>query len=271
MSAFNGQRLDQGPPSLGFTLSTALLMPGFVEQALGLTDLFVHVDDTQITPLDDLKEWMRSDPWRAGELFETCGELLLGEERRARKAADKAGAAFDLVEFELAQMDGDATYESFDPAWAARLLRLAVEEADAVQQWSRRAHGVDFALAASFQLPDPRKHTRFSRESIAEALLRDALEPVPGSLAAAVAAGRPAHLELSGAFQMDLSAPGGGPSLARSNGVGFVRVPCADPRAGDETVAHLSLAYPLEAEGYFTKTFEALRQDLALKPGPQAA
>lgn len=254
----------EGAPSLDFTLSTALLIPDFVEQALGL-DLFVHADDTQVTPLDDLKEWMRSDPWRTGDLFERCGDLLLGEERAARKAAEKAGMEFDLVAFELAQMEGDAGYESFDPAWSASLLRLALEEADAVQAWSRKAHGVDFALAVSFQLPDPRQHRRFSRESIASALLAQGMK----GPAAALAAGRAARLELGGAFQVDLSAPGGGPSLQRSNGVGFIRVPCADPRAGDDTVAHLSLAYPLESEGYFQMTFEALRLALALKTESQ--
>jgi hypothetical protein len=250
-----------GAPSLDFTLSTALLIPDFVEQALAL-DLFVHADDTQLTPLDDLKEWMRSDPWREGDLFERCGEVLLSEERAARKAAEKAGLEFDLVAFELAHMEADPGYETFDPPWTASLLRLALEEADAVQAWSRRVHGVDFALAASFQLPDPRQHRRFSREAIAAALLERGM----AAPAASLAAGRAAHLELSGAFQLDLSAPGGGPSLRRGNGVGFLRVPCADPRAGDATVAHLSLAYPLESEGYFLMTFDALRRDLALQP-----
>lgn len=249
-----------GVPQLDFTLSAALLIPDFVEQALGL-DLFAQADDTQLTPLDDLKEWMRADPWRTGELFERAGDLLLGDERAARKAAEAAGVEFDLVGFELGRMEADSGYESFDPAWAASLLRLAVEEADALQAYSRKAHDMDFALAVSFQLPDPRRNPRFSREAIASALLAHG-RTVP---AQSLAAGRAPHLELGGAFQLDLSAPGGGPSLERANGVGFVRVPCADPRAGDEAVAHLSLAYPLESEGYFLMTFEALRQALSLK------
>ncbi|HTB22904.1 MAG TPA: hypothetical protein VK914_09375 [bacterium] len=252
-------------PELGFTLSTGLLIPDFVEQALGL-DLFARGEGAQLTPLDDLKEWMRSDPWREGELFEGVGELLLGEERLARAAAEKAGAAFDLAGFELGQMEADPGYECFDPARAASILRLVVEEADALQAFNRKAHDADFALAVSFHLPDPRRHPRFSREAIARALAGHGM-----SAAEALAKGRAPRLELDGAFQVDLSAPGGGPVLERANGVGFLRVPCADPRVGDETVAHLSLAYPLESEGYFMLTFDALRQALSLKPGTNAS
>jgi hypothetical protein len=253
-------------PSFDFTLSSALLIPDFVEQALAL-DLFAQVGDTHITPLDDLKEWMRSDPWRSGELFERAGELLLGPERAARKAAEKAGLEFDLAGFELERMEGEPGYETFDPAWTVSLLRLALDEADAVQAFSRKAHEADFALAVSFHLPDPRKHPRFSREAIAAALVAHGGTAPAGSLAA----GRAPRLELDGAFQLDLSAPGGGPVLVRGNGVGFVRVPCADPRVGDGTVAHLSLAYPLESEGYFLMTFDALRQALSLKTGIHAS
>lgn len=267
MSLWNGQDLSKTVPTLGFTLSSAHLIPGFVEQALS-TDLFARTQDTQLTPLDDVKNWMRSDPWRAGELFEQVGGLLLAEERKARALAEKAGVQFDLVGFELEQMESDQSYESFDPAWAATVLKLVIEEADALQAWCKRESGMDFALAASFILPDPRKHPRFSPEAIARALSEH------GASAAALTAlgsGRKTPLELSGAFQVDLAASGGGPEFSRKNGVGFVRVPCADARAEDETVAHLSLAYPLEAEGYFLMTFDALRQELTLKTAGDGA
>jgi|GEM_PF-2363825 len=266
MSVLSESQSADGVPTLDFTLSSALLIPDFVQQALGL-DLFVHVDDTQLTPLDDLKEWMRADPWRVGELFESVGDLLLGDERAARKAAEKAGVEFDLVGFELGRMEGDTGFENFNPGWAAGLLRLALEEADAVQAYSRKAHDADFALAVSFQLPDPRRHPRFRREDIAAALATQA----PAAHARGRFPGRAARLELSGAFQLDLSPPGGGPVLTRSNGVGFMRVPCADARVGDETRAHLSLAYPLEAEAYFLMTFEAMRRALSLKTGAHAS
>ncbi len=261
MTLWNGQDLAKETPSLGFTLSSASLIPAFLEQALG-RDLFAHVHDTQITPLDDLKDWMRGNPWRAGELYEQVQDLLLGDEQKARKLAEKAGVKFDPVGFELEQMDNDASFESFDPHWTKRIFELVIEEADEIQAWSRREHGVDFALAASFQLPDPRKHPRFSYETLAAKLAEHgAAKP----LVEAVMKGKPAKAELGGSFQLDFSDPGKQPSYARRNGVGFVRIPLADPRAGDGVQAHLALAYSLEAEGYFLHSFDALRQDLALK------
>jgi hypothetical protein len=261
MPTWNGQDLAGAAPSLGFTLSSAQLIPGFVEQALA-SGLFINAQDTQVTPLDDVKDWMRSDPYREGDLFAQVGDALLGEERKARKVAEKAGVEFDAVGFELAQMEEDETFESFSAEWAANILRLAMDEADAIVLWSHREHAMDLALAVSFQLPDPRKHPSLSREAIAAALLTH------GNVAAAKALheGRAPKMEMSGAFQLDLGPKAAaGPSLERRNGVGFVRVACADPRAGDETVAWLSLAYPLESEGYFLLTFDALRQALALK------
>ena len=260
MGLWNGQDLEKGA-SLGFTLSTAQLIPGFVEQALA-SGLFAHNSDIQLTPLDDIKEWMRSDPWRTGELFGSIGEVLLGDERRARHEIEKTGATFDQVAWDLERMEADDSYESFDAAWAVDVLRLVIEEADALQAWSRRTNDCDFALAASFQLPDPRKHRLLSREAIAAALVeRGAKAP-----AEALIQNRSPKLELSGAFQLDLGPRNGsGPTLERRNNVGFVKVPCADPRAGDETCAWLCLAYPLESEGYFLLTFDALRKALALK------
>lgn len=261
MALWNGQDLAKVTPQLGFTLSSAQLIPGFVEQALG-RDLFSRVEDTQITPLDDLKNWLRQDPYRAGELVGQVHGLLLGEEDKARAQAVKAGVNFDVVGYELEEMESDPTYEAFDATWTGVILRLLLEEADELQAWSRRENGLDLAMAVSFQLPDPRKHPRFSPEQIVRALAEHGAKPEALQL---MSKGRKPPVELSGAFQIDLSASGEGPRWERKNGVGFVKVPCADPRAGDECVAHLSLAYPLEAEGYFLLTFDELRKDLTLK------
>ncbi len=263
MPAWNEQDLLTATPSLGFTLASAQLIPSFVRQALE-SGLFYDQANTQVTPLDDLKQWMRDDPWRAGDLFEQLSDVLLGEEKKARKVAEKAGVEFDVVGFELEQMNVDDTYEALTPEWAARCLELAIDEADAINAWCHRAHGLDLALAVSFQLPDPGRHTQLSREQIAAALANYGADP---KAVEAVMKNRRSGLELSGAFQLDLSASVGGkvPSFARHNNVGFVTVPLADPRAGDETMAHLSLAYPLESEGYFLLTFDALRESLALK------
>jgi hypothetical protein len=261
MSSWNGQDLGQVTPNLGFTLSSAQLIPSFIEQALAL-DLFARVQDTQITPLDDLKNWLRQDPYRTGELVGQVHELLLGEEDKARAVAEKAGVQFDVVGYELEEMESDPTYEAFNAEWTGIILKLLIEEADSLQAWSKRENGMDLAMAVSFQLPDPRKHPRFSPEQIAQALAAHGAKP---EALAAISKGRKAPVELSGAFQIDLSASGEGPRYERKNGVGFVKVPCADMRAGDECVAHLSMAYPLEAEGYFLLTFDELRKTLTLK------
>ena len=263
MSSWNGQDLLKETPSLGFTLASAQLIPGFVRQALE-GGLFMDTLNTQVTPLDDLKQWMRDDPWREGELFGQLSDLLLGEEKKARKVAEKAGVEFDVVGFELEQMNGDDTYESLTPEWAARCFELVIDEADTVQAWSQRTHGLNLAMAISFQLPEPGRNPKLSRESIASSL---AAYGASKKALDAVLTNKKSGLEFSGAFQLDLTARNGGkvPAFSRINNVGFVSVPISDPRAGDETLAHLSLAYPLEAEGYFLLTFDALRQSLTLK------
>jgi hypothetical protein len=263
VSAWNGQDLAKGTPSLGFTLASAHLIPGFVRQALE-GGLFTDTLNTQITPLDDLKQWMREDPWREGELFGLMGDLLLGDEKKARKAAEKAGVEFDVVGFELEQMTADDSYESLTPEWAARCFELVVDEADAINAWSHRSHGLDLALAISFQLPDPGRNPKLSRESIGAVLARHGASK---KAVAAVMANKKSGLEFSGAFQLDLCPRTGGkaPSFSRVNNVAFVTVPISDSLAGDETLAYLSLAYPIEAEGYFLLTFDALRQSLTLR------
>jgi hypothetical protein len=263
MALWNDQDLLKETPSFGFTLGSAMLIPSFVRRVLETAYVY-DTANTQVTPLDDVKQWMREDPWRTGELFEQLGDVLLGDEKKARKVAEKAGVEFDVVGFELEQMNSDDSYEALTPDWAARCLELAIDEADAINAWSRRSNGVDLALAVSFQLPDPARHSLFSREQIAAALASHGADV---KAVEAVMKGRRSSLEFSGAFQLDLSARDGGktPPFTRKNNVGFVTVPLADPRAGDETTAYLSLAYPLEAEGYFLLTFDALRESLALK------
>ncbi len=235
-------------PRLG--LLSALLVPDFVEQALG-TGLFAGVDDTRLAPLDDLKDWMRSEGLREGEAFGRAADLLLAREREARRAAEREGRAFDLVEYELSLLDGDGDYESFGPREVGDLLRLVVEEADAIQAFSRRAYGADFSLSVGLRLPDPRRNPRLDASAVARAL-------------AGGGAPKGRRLELDGAIQVDLSAPGAPPVLEERNGVAFLPVACDDPRVGDGTLAHLSLAFPVEARGYFLLTFEALARDLSL-------
>ena len=56
---------------------------------------------------------------------------------------------------ELNQRDADPSFECFDPAWAARILKQVLEEADEINAFNRKVHGVNLALAVSFQLPGP--------------------------------------------------------------------------------------------------------------------
>lgn len=238
------------PPRIG--LATGLLIPEFVAQTLA-TGLFDRVEDTCLTPLDDLKDWMRSEPRREGEAFARAAELLLSGERAARHLAEREGRRFDLVEYELSLLEGDGDYERFGPPDAIDLLRLVVEEADAIQEFSRGAHGTDFALSVGLRLPDPRRNPRLAPDEVVRALGTGAV----GNR----------RLELDGAIQVDLSAPGEHPVLEERNGVAFVPIICDDPRVGDATVAHLSFAYPVAARGYFFLTFEALRLDLTLGAG----
>lgn len=268
MASWNDQDLLKATPSFGFTIDSALLIPSFIRRALD-TDYFYDKANTQVTPLDDIKQWMREDPWRAGDLFEQLSDVLLGDEKKARKVAEKAGVEFDVVGFELEQMNSDDSYESLTPEWAARCIELAVDEADAINAWSNRANGVDLALAVSFQLPDPGRHTLLSREEIAASLEKYGAKP---KAVEAVLKNKKSGLELSGAFQLDFAAKTGGktPSFSRVNNVGFVTVPLTDQRAGDETLAYLSMAYPLESEGYFLLTFDGLRQSLVPKKSEDA-
>ncbi len=268
MPSWNDQDIQKVTPSFGFTIDSAMLIPAFVRQALD-SGYFHDTVNTQVTPLDDIKQWMREDPWRAGDLFEQLSDVLLGDEKKARKVAEKAGVEFDVVGFELEQMNSDDSYEALTPEWAARCLELAIEESDAIQAWSRRTNGVDLALAVSFQLPDPGRHKLLSREQIAAAL---ATYGADLKAVEAITKNKKSGLEFSGAFQLDFTAKVGGktPSFSRVNNVGFVTIPLADQRAGDETLAYLSMAYPLEAEGYFLLTFDALRQSLTLKKSEDA-
>lgn len=235
----------------GLSLPAAAFIPEFLRQAYA-TGLFHDVQQTHLTPLDDLKNWMRSDPWRAGELFGQVGEALLGEERAAQKKAEKAGLVFDLTAFEIEQMEGDETYETFTPVWTAEIFKLALDEGDALLEWSLRELKVPFALAASFTLPDPKRHPRFKASDLAATI-------------AGQKTGKISSMDMQGAFQLDLCSPGVSPRFDTGQGVAFAGVQLVDPRAGDTSQAWLSMAYPLANEAYFKVTFEAMRKALALK------
>ncbi len=250
---WNGNDLTLRIPELGMRVDSAALIPEFAAQMLD-SGLFSDTGATLIAPLDDLKQWLRAqDGGGEGTQVQELWDLLLGQEFKDRAKAKKEGVSFDLVEYELTQMSSDASYEHFDAAWVRKILALVVSEADPLQAFSKLEFVQDFSLSVSFMLPDPRKHPLFKLAEIEESLKRFG--------------GRDLRAERSGALLLELGPRGFSPERKAAAGTGFVKVALADPRAGDETDASLSLAYPLELEGYFLMTFDALRRRLTLKEG----
>jgi hypothetical protein len=258
---WNGKNLDQEVPELGLRLKFASLVPDFADQLLesGL------VTDTQrllLTPLDDLKAWLRTQtPGDSGLKFDVR-EMLLGQEEADRAKAAQTGAPFDLVEYELGQMQADETYEQFNPAWARQMLALVVEEADSLQAWCKAELGTNFSLAMSFSLPDPRHNSLLSPAAIEEGLRKFGADE---RLLARAVRGQGKKPEYSGMLLLELADRGMARPPRPAGGTSFVTVGLEDARVGDQSDAALSLAYPRELEGYFLMSFDALRQELTLK------
>lgn len=260
---WNGVDLSKHTPELGMRLDMADLIPEFAAQFF-LSGLCVETDRLLFTPLDDLKVWLRTQasPGSEARLASEVRDLLLGQEEIDSAKAAKAGKAFDLVEYELTQMAADESYEQFDAEWAKKILMLALEEADALQGFSAEEFHQNFTLAVSFTLPDPRKHPLFKPADI-EASLRKFGADDKLIARALKAQGR--RVETTGAVLLEFYRRGAERGPKPSGSTGFVAVALADSRAGDSTDVDLSLAYPLELEGYFLQTFDQLRKQLTLK------
>jgi hypothetical protein len=227
---WNGKDLDKEVPELGLRLDFASLVPEFAVQLLE-SGLCTGTERTLITPLDDLKAWLRTqNPGEAG-LLHDVRELLLAQEEKDRAKAAAEGIRFDLVDYELQQMNADESYEQFNPEWARNILALAVEEADALQAFNLAELKSEFSLSMSFSLPKAKGKG-----------------PEP-----------------SGMLLLEFSARGAKLPPKPRGSTAFVRVEINDRRAGDATDAHLSLAYPLELEARFLAAFDALRKQLTLK------
>src|SRR5688572_26992972 len=133
---WNGKDLDKEVPELGLRLNFASLIPDFADQIL-TSGLVADTEHLLLTPLDDLKAWLRTqNPGEAGLKFDVR-EMLLGQEEIDRTKAAAAGTRFDLVDYELGQMQADESYEQFNAEWARNILALVVEEADALQLWAK--------------------------------------------------------------------------------------------------------------------------------------
>jgi hypothetical protein len=261
---WNGKDLDKEVPELGLRLKFASLIPEFADQLLE-SGLVVDTEHLLLTPLDDLKAWLRTqNPGEQGLKFDVR-EMLLGQEEIDRAKAEKAGERFDLVDYELGQMRADESYEQFNPAWARQVLALVVEEADSLQQWSKAELGTNFSMSMSFSLPDPRRNSLLSPQSIEEGLRQFGAD---ARLLDRSLRGKGTKPEYSGMLTVELADRGKARPPRPAGSTAFVTVGLMDPRVGDLSDAVLSLAYPIELEGYFLMSFDALRQQLTLKEEP---
>jgi hypothetical protein len=261
---WNGKDLDLGTASLGLRLEFASLIPDFADQLLE-SGLLTDTGHLLLTPLDDLKAWLRAqNPGEAG-LLHDVREMLLGQEEKDRAKAAAAGAKFDLVDYELTQMQSDETYERFNPEWARNILALVIEEADSLQAWAKAELGTNFSIAMSFVLPDPRKNELLSPEAIEASLRKFGADD---AMIKHTIYGQGKRPEYTGALLLELAERGQAGPPRPAGGTCFVALGLADKRAGDLSDASVSLAYPRELEGYFLLTFDTLRQQLTLKDEP---
>lgn len=258
---WNGVDLSKNTPALGMRLDLASLIPEFAAQFF-LSGLCAETEQILVTPLDDFKAWLRTQVPGESGLRHEIRDLLLAQEEIDQAKAAKAGKAFDLVEYELTQMAADESYEQFDVTWAKKILALALEEADALQDFSVEEFHRNLTLAVSFSLPDPRKHPLFTQKEI-EAKLREF--GGDDKLAARVFKAQGKRPETTGALLLEFHKRGVALAPKPAGPTGFVSIGLADSRAGDAVDVSLSLAYPLEMEGYFLQTFDQLRKHLTLK------
>lgn len=244
-------------PAFGVRLMSALQVPEFVSQFLQSG----YVQDGQggfelfpLSPLDDLKAWLRALPAGPSGELEELSDLLLGLETEARKQAEIDGEVFDLEEFELEQLDGDDTWETFEPEILRRVLELVLDQSDDLAPQIERESGYPFFLSVGFNLPRPEKHPYLKAGEIQKAMEKFS----PGK---AVSLDSQA---VQGALNLDFytAEPH---RLARDAENGVVRLDLEDPRSGDKVKVQASLAYPLKAEGYFLDTFDAISKRMRLK------
>jgi hypothetical protein len=221
---------------LGLSLPSALLVPQFVRQ-LALARAFVPQAELPLTPLEDLKEWLREErqAGHGGQHEELLG-LLLGDEDAARSAAQGSGELFDQLEYEMQALEMDDSYGCFTPDALARVLELTLDQGDELAAWAERELGGPLNLAVGLRLPPPAGPARLL----------------------------PSQLEAS--LNLDLHLPDAAPSLEASADSGMLRVPLQDARVGDGSNLTLSFSYPLAVEAHFLRVAQALVKELNLKP-----
>jgi hypothetical protein len=233
---WRGIDIEKEVPEFGLKLPLALLAPQFLFQFLQSN--LVRQEPHLISPLDDLKEWLRREGSKGGESRQELLEVLLGDEKEARLEATGNGQQFDQLEYDLERME-EPGWECFSAEECQRLLEDLLEDIDVCRPAiEAEGDGEPFSLSFSFGLPLRPKNPGQPR-----------LDPI----------------DLTGMIQFDFAAPGKAPSLARTAETGIVRILVEDKRVGDASELQLSLAYPLEHQDYFLETFEALGKELSLK------
>jgi len=222
----------------GLTLPSALLAPQFVRQAAA-SSAFARQAELPLTPLEDLKEWLRQErqAGRGGEHEELSG-LLLADEDSARSLALESGELFDQLEYEMEALEADDSYGCFDADGLARVLELVLDRGDELAAWAELELAGPLSLAVGLKLP-----------------------PLPSGEGRRLA---PQLLEAS--LNLDLHLPGS--ALAPEAGLesGVLRVPLQDARVGDRCSLDLYFVYPLALQGHFLRAAQALAASMSLKP-----
>jgi hypothetical protein len=224
--------------AFGLALPSALLAPQFVRQAAE-SRAFARQAELPLTPLEDLKEWLRQErqAGRGGEHAELLG-LLLADEDAARSQALESGELFDQLEYEMGALEADDSYGCFEPDGLARLLELVLDRGDELAAWAELELAGPLSLAVGLCLP-----------------------PLPAGGGRRLA---PQLLEAS--LNLDLHLPGKAPALDAGSESGVLAVPLQDPRVGDRCSLSLYFVYPLALQGHFMRAADALAASMSLKP-----
>jgi hypothetical protein len=215
----------------GLTLPFALLAPEFVVQFLQAPAVKAQLA-FHLSPLDDVRTWLRAEGDRGGEARQALVETLLSEEKEERARARAEGRVFDLLDFEFSQMEREG-YDAFSLPELQQVLTIILDEADALRAAVEREAQTGFNLGVAFSLSGQAQERKSS--------------------------------DLGGMLNLDL-VPHGQASLPEAGQeAGVMKVPISDPRAGDETDLVLSLAYPMAEQERFLQAFRSIAGDLSLK------
>ena len=113
MSDFSEQKGFSNPDDLeAFSLELSLpgVIPRFIEKWFQHR-LISGVENSLVSELDDLKEWLRVSAGELSRQSTAVAELLLIHEKKLQQQAEEKGEVFDRLGFELEQLDQDENFE----------------------------------------------------------------------------------------------------------------------------------------------------------------